>query len=149
MTTLTTQAEARIDADLATLKPFLNRWQERALIRGLSGEEREFFVEMIAEMAERVRRMPVTYEQDGKGDAAIAYLHYFHGSGCHWYITEKDVEDGVSQAFGFAVLNGDMMRAEYGYVSIEELVACDAELDLFYGPVPMSQVKATLHRRYG
>lgn len=32
---------------------------------------------------------PDLYEQDGKGDAAIVYAHYFVG-GCDWLITEYD-----------------------------------------------------------
>ena len=56
---------------------------------GCRGEERDFFFDKLSEYADRVRTMPKTYEQDGKGLDAIAYLHYFNG-GADWYITEKD-----------------------------------------------------------
>lgn len=71
--------------------------------------------------------MPKTYEQDGKGDQATAHLHYFL-NGSDWYITEKDMDGGIQQAYGYAILNGDDECAEVGYISIEELTrpACDS-----------------------
>ena len=45
------------------------------------------------------------------------YLHFFMG-GSDWYIAEYDGKDTF---FGFAILNGDMQNAEWGYVSFQEL----------------------------
>ncbi len=101
----------------------------------------------IAETVKRVQtifdNMPRTYETDGQGDKAIVYLHYFT-AGCDWWIIERDVEKEQFQAFGFACLNGDTDNAELGYISLKEITDCGAELDLYFEPRPLSEVKAAL-----
>ncbi len=116
------------------------------------GEEREFFKNMILKLKETIEAMPKTYETDGQGNEAIATLHYFN-SGSDWYITEKDAgspDDEVqgiqAQAFGFACLNGDTQNAEVGYISIEELIRCGVELDLYYTPEKVGDIKARLSK---
>ena len=47
----------------------------------------------------------------------IIHLHFFIG-GCDWYIAEFDGEDIF---FGYAILNGDLVNAEWGYISFSEL----------------------------
>ena len=47
----------------------------------------------------------------------IIYLHFFLGS-CDWYIAEFDGQDLL---WGFAILGGDTMNAEWGYISLKEL----------------------------
>jgi hypothetical protein len=44
-------------------------------------------------------------------------LHFFIG-GCDWYIAEYDGEDLF---WGYAILNGDLEMAEWGYISFVEL----------------------------
>ena len=95
---------------------------------------------MFIDLEKLIASAPVTYEQDGKGDDAIVYLHYFFG-GCDWYITEKDVDGGVQQAFGYAVLFGDKENAELGYICITEIIQCGAELDLYFTPCPLAEIK--------
>ena len=80
--------------------------------------------------------MPRGYEQDGKGDSAIAYLHYFTGS-CDWYITERDTTDEQHQAFGLADLG---YGPELGYISVQELIENGAELDLYFEPKPLKEI---------
>ena len=105
------------------------------------GEEGDFFRGKLLEYAERVATIPKTYEQDGKGDDAIVYLHYFGGS-ADWWITEKDMEAEQHQAFGYADLFGDGQCAELGYISLVEV--CDlsgVELDLHWTPKPLREIK--------
>lgn len=45
------------------------------------------------------------------------FLHFFIGN-CHWYIAEYD---GGDIFFGYAVLNGDIQNAGWGYISFSEL----------------------------
>lgn len=45
------------------------------------------------------------------------YLHFFIG-GSDWYVAEFDGDDLF---FGYAVLNGDLQCAEWGYFSFAEL----------------------------
>lgn len=107
------------------------------------GEEAAFFVDMIFALAARIVKMPKTYEQDGKGEEAIAYLHYFAGGSASWWITERDVSSQPGemdrQAFGLADLFRD--GGELGYISIAELLENEAELDLYFEPKPLREVR--------
>jgi len=73
----------------------------------------------------------------------IAYLHYFYG-GSDWYIIELNKKDIFDEnltieepAFGYAILNGDLQMAEFGYIDINELKQFGAELDFHFEPTPM------------
>jgi len=81
--------------------------------------------------------MPKTYETAGQGKAAVAQLHYFIG-GCDWYITERDMLAEQHQAVGLADLGGGV---EQGYISIVEVIAAGAELDLYWMPKPLSEIE--------
>ena len=136
----------------SVLKPFLSSSQYQAMLELCKGEEGEFFESKFEEMADLINAMPKTYDTQNIADPIVS-LHYFMGES-DWYIIEKDVEDGVSQAFGYAILNGDLMCAELGYISIAELVEFNigfqrVELDLHFVPIPLSEVKNLVERRYG
>ena len=122
-----------------TVKDFVSDSQLEAMGDGVRGEESEFFKTLFVKLAETITNMPVTYKTDGQGDEAIVHLHYFRGN-MDWYITEKDVGDEQIQAFGLADLG--MGFPELGYISIEELVANGIELDLYWTPKTLAEVKA-------
>ena len=105
----------------------------------VNGEEGAFFSEKLDELHMLVDTMPKTYGQDGMGDEAVAYLHYFK-NGADWYITERDMEDEQLQAFGLADLFGD--GGELGYISIEELKSVGAEFDLYWTPKTLRRVSS-------
>ncbi len=141
-------------AALQRIKAFMSPRQSNAVSELMHGEEGSFFIAKMIELDQRITDMPVTYEQNEVSDP-IAYLHYFMG-GSDWYITEKDMEGkGTEQAYGFACLNGDMMNAEYGFISIDELVSLvirgfmTIDLDFHFDPTPMSVVKPSLGERHG
>jgi len=48
----------------------------------------------------------------------IIVMHFFIG-GCDWYAAEYSPEEKCF--FGFAILNGDLDMAEWGYFSLKEL----------------------------
>ena len=123
--------------DVMTLRRIAGPDQVAAILEGGTGEEGEFFREKIAEYAERFLTMPKVYEQDGKGDEAVAYLHYFTG-GMDWYITERDTIEIQDQAFGLADLG---CGAELGYISIVELIQNGVELDLHWEPKTLGAIK--------
>lgn len=132
------------------LRKFIGRDQSYAIREASKGEEGKYFKEMIIELEQRIEAMPKSYETDGRGDEAIATLHYFK-NGSDWWITEKDAgssddeEQGVQvQAFGFACLNGDTDNAELGYISIAELIKYGVELDLYWTPKTIGAIKADL-----
>lgn len=129
---------------LPTLRNFFSVMQLAAMRCGLSGEEAGYFREKLIEFDERIRTMPKTYEQDGKGDAAIVSLHYFL-RGHDWYITERDMEEEQLQAFGLAALYGH--EPELGYINITELIAHGAELDLHFAPCELGTIRAKRARR--
>ena len=122
-------------AGLGVLNPFVNRSQMQAIWDFCrSGEEKAYFKAKVMDMARLIKTMPKTYDQDGSGMEAVAYLHYFT-AGFDWYITEKDMTgDGTAQAFGLAVV----FERELGYISIREIVANGAELDLYFSPATLS-----------
>ena len=85
--------------------------------------------------------MPKILEQDGKGDNAIAYLHYFTAN-TDFYITEKDIEDEITQAFRLVSFVSDY--PEIGYISIEEVIKAGAEIDLHFEPKTLGEIKQGL-----
>lgn len=136
-TTLKMQAVTAIPL----IRPFLSRMQLAVMVDACRGEEKEFFMQKLVDLVQQIDTMPKTYEQDGMGDKAIAHLHYFLG-GSDWFITEKDMDGGIKQAFGYAILNDDDECAVLGYISIEEITRCGAELDLHFTPCSLAEVKA-------
>ena len=123
-----------------TLKHFVGKAQLQAIGHGCQSEEKQFFFDKLVEMANVVSTMPETYEQDGMGDQAVVHLHYFHGD-MDWYITERDCDpegEGQIQAFGMADLG---YGGELGYISIQELIMNNIELDLYFTPTTLAEIK--------
>lgn len=128
-----------IDTATADLNPFIGNAQLRVMRQACKGEEGDWFITRMVELAAIVTSMPKTYEQDGMGDNAVVHLHYFSPS-ADWYITERDMEAEQLQAFGLADLFQD--GGELGYISIKELIANGVELDLHFKPRTLTQVRA-------
>ena len=89
------------------------------------------------------KTIPALYEQDGKGDDAIVYAHWFSPySGWDWYCTEYDPETG--ECFGLVKGQFD----ELGYWTIAELECVNKshgfpliERDLYWNPCKLSEVR--------
>ena len=122
-------------AGLHILAPFINKGQMQTLWDLCrDGEEKAYFKQKVMDLALLIKTMPKSYEADGQGEKAIAHLHYFV-AGFDWYITEKDQDGaGSDQAFGLAVVH----ERELGYISIREIIANGAELDLHFTPATLS-----------
>jgi hypothetical protein len=120
-----------------SLQGFIGPSQLSCIGTACRGEERDWFKAKLVELANLVQAMPKTYEQDGKGDQAIAYLHYFT-AGCDWYITEKDSAQEQHQAYGVANIG---YGPEKGYVSLVEILAAGAELDLHFPPMTLAEIE--------
>lgn len=120
-----------------SLARFINPQELEVLGNCCRGEEREYFKSKLVELAGIVDSMPVTYQTNGQCDQAIVWLHYFNQD-CDWYIVERDCEEEQLQAFGLCCIWED----ELGYVSIKELVDAGVELDLYWTPRSLGQVKA-------
>lgn len=131
-------------ATIESVRPFIPRTQCLVMKSALRGEERGFFREAFRDLEKTIESMPVTYGQDGKGEEAIVYLHYFNG-GADWWVTEKDIEGGIDQAFGLVDLGHG---PELGYISIRELVGmAGVNVDLYWKPKTLAQVKAQKYRK--
>lgn len=130
------------------LNQYIGKSQLACMKDACKGEEGQYFRDMLTDLKTRIATMPKTYETDGMGNQAPATLHYFLG-GSDWYIVERDAgspddeEQGIQrQAFGFACLNEDTQNAEMGYIAIDELIQHGVELDLYYKPEKIGDIKA-------
>lgn len=136
--------EAATMADVNNVMPLLKKFIGAAQLSAVGslsrGEECQFFKDKLIEISKVIQTIPKTYGQDGMGDKAIAFLHYFKGSG-DWYITEKDMEEDQIQAFGLADIFGD--GGELGYINIEEIIRHGVELDFHWIPKTLEQIKGT------
>jgi hypothetical protein len=140
------------------IKPFLSQQQLDYLTRLYRSEEKEAAIEYATQIASIIEAMPKTYETDDvKSNDKIVHLHYFLGDS-NWYIVEKDKGQGRKEeketglqygkqyeAYGYAILNGDYEMAEWGYVSIQELIENNVELDFHWSPKSFSEVKRKWH----
>lgn len=103
--------------ELAIAKSVLPTVQYVSTLKFAQGEEREFFVNKIKEIAVAVENAPKINATDGLEEHRIV-LRYFHPSGTQSFVTEIG-NDG--DAFGFQSLNDDWENAEWGYLNIDEL----------------------------
>ena len=101
-------------------------------------EEKQFFIEKVKEIAGIIKAMPDLYGQDGKGENAIAYLHYFAPSLFDTYILEINRND-PSDAFGLTIPHDSAV--ELGYVNINELKKYSVELDLYFEPKTVGEIR--------
>lgn len=123
---------------LPVLMRFVGNQQLETMLSSAKGEEEgQFFIDKMLEVANIVSTMPKTYEQDGMGDDAVVYLHYFKGSS-DWYITERDMEEEQLQAFGYAKIGSE---GELGYINIDDLTRINVELDLYWKPKTIGAIK--------
>ena len=68
---------------------------------------------------EELEKMPAFYStEEVPLKEKIIVMHFFIG-GCDWYAAEYSPEEKCF--FGFAILNGDLDMAEWGYFSLKEL----------------------------
>lgn len=116
--------------------------QQKTIRSCFKGEEGRWFRERMEQLNEILSDVPNLMEQDGKGDEAIVYLHYFNAMGSgDWWITELNPQ--TREAFGYA----DLGYPELGYISIEELVQLPTiELDLHWKSKTLGEVKRKIRR---
>lgn len=88
------------------------------------------------------KKIPALYEQDGKGDDAIVYAHWFSLTGWDWYCTEYDPE----QRLCFGLVKG--LADELGYWTIGQLEEVNEgrpfqiiERDMYWTPCKLSEVR--------
>lgn len=129
---------------IKTMRGFIGHEQFVCMMEGIRGEEGEFFIRKFLDLAKLVETMPRTYEQDGLGESAVVFLHYFRGA-FDFYITERDQETEQHQAFGLAYMHDD--GCELGYISIEEIIQAGVELDLYWTPKTLGECRKRIERK--
>lgn len=92
----------------------------------------------------QLAKLPRFYatEKDTLKDKVIK-MHFFMG-GCDWYAVEYDPKE--ENFFGFAILNGDLQNAEWGYFSLRELrelkiTFVEVDRDLHWKPCKAMEVE--------
>lgn len=129
---------------------FMPASQRLAFCKAINGEEAEFFIDNLWELATIIRGMPVTYNTEDIATAdKVLHLHYFAGGVDAW-IVERDVGDTPDQngegpqlqAFGkITVVGGGWEEAEWGYISIKDLIKRGVELDFYWEPKTVKEMK--------
>jgi hypothetical protein len=126
----------------SVLQSFIGPCQRGTIRCALKSEEGPWFARRLSELQTVLDSMPVSYETEGA--EKVARLHYFRGS-CDAWIVELDKgapddapEDYQSQAWGMVDLG---YGPEVGYVSIPELLAAGMELDLYYKPQTLADIR--------
>lgn len=103
--------------EMELAKSVLPTTQYVSTLRYAQGEEREFFVKTLKEIANSVKNAPKIGGTDGIEQHPIV-LRYFHPTGTETLVTEIG-KDG--EAYGFQCLNGDYEMAEWGYIDLNEV----------------------------
>ncbi len=134
------------------LKQYVGREQLSVMRQLCHREEGEHFVNTIQRLKNTIAAMPVTGETEGQGDEAMVALHYFSGAS-DWWIIERDIGceyDEIPgeqlQAYGFVCLNGWTDCAELGYISIQELIDNHVEIDLYWQPKTLAEVRHSIRK---
>ena len=144
----TMKAEKEFRVNLKKLQHFISGNQIQALKDFFKGEESEFAFDVVKTLSDIIDTMPASYEtEETDTPDKIVHLHYFSG-GSDYYIIEKDkgspddeVKGIQQQAFGYAILNGDTINAEWGYISIAELIENNVEIDFHFNPIRFRELK--------
>jgi hypothetical protein len=105
-------------------------------------EHPDTFADAIERLETRLRECPLIGGTDGMEEHP-AMFHYFYG-GTDIYICEYNRERGIM--FGFAILNGDLQNAEWGYIDLAEIITIPV-MNIDYHFEEQS-VEAALYKKY-
>lgn len=92
----------------------------------------------------RLSVIPNLYETESTPlKKKLIYLHFFMSNN-DWFVAEFDGDDIF---FGYVILNGDYLNAEWGYFSFNELLSInlggieiDCELQEYWPPKPVFEI---------
>ena len=154
MTTSEKALDAREALRVHLLGNFMPYSQRLCLLAAQRGEEAEAINDIVMGAVERIKATPMTYQtEDVETKDKVLHLHYFKGGVDAW-IVERDVGDsgnpsapgageGVQhQAYGkISLFGGGWEDAEWGYISIAELIKNGVELDLYWTPRTAKEMK--------
>jgi len=131
---MTTQQALSIPS-LELLQDFISPNQLAFVQECLFGEEAQFFINKMNEIADFITSMPSVIDET---DEDKFYLHYFQGN-MDWFISKKDIILDQRQAYGYADLGFGC--GELGTIPIKELLENNIELDFHFKPCTLTEVK--------
>jgi hypothetical protein len=105
-------------------------------------EHPDTFAEAIERLETRLRECPPIGGTEGMKEHP-ALFHYFYG-GTDMYMCEYNRERGIM--FGFAILNGDLQNAEWGYIDLAQIITIPV-MNLDYHFEEQS-IEAALYKKY-
>lgn len=113
------------------LQNYIPKMELHTLVSGVrKNGENSFFAEKLKNIEKTIKAVPPLYANEELGRDAPIKLHYFGGATDIW-LSNLDRETG--EGFGYTCLNGDTENAEFGYVSIPEILKIPfLELDLHW-----------------
>lgn len=131
-------------------KNWISKLQRNVLTHLLQGEEGGHFAEILTGLKMRIETMPKTYETDHLYvKDKVLHLHYFIGGVDAW-IVERDVGDSPDgdglgpqiQTYGKqGLFDGGWNGAEWGFISIQELIDNNANIDLYFTPRQVKEMR--------
>lgn len=97
---------------------------------------------------ENMEQIPKLYETEPMSleEKVIYQVYTLHSCKFFWMVAELNVDENL--AFGFANLNDDS-NAEWGYISISEIMDCGAILERDWTPCKFSEAMAKINEKRG
>jgi hypothetical protein len=110
-------------------------------------EHPDTFSDAIERLESRLRECPPIGGTESMDRTLVrehpAMFHYFYG-GTDMYMCEYDRKNGIM--FGFAILNGDLQNAEWGYIDLAQIITIPV-MNIDYHFEEQS-IEAALYRQY-
>lgn len=140
---------AALNGETGFFRHWIGLYQRLVLIQLVQGEEGQFYVDLLTNLKTTIEEMPKTYEtEDVQIKDKVVHLHYFGGTVDAW-IVERDMGDQAGQveigpqhqAFGPVTLSAESIAdSEWGYISIQDLIDNNIEIDLHWEPKTVKEV---------
>lgn len=127
--------KANIDEGKNILALFIGKSQ-------LAASKSKEMESVMQNVLESILNAPLIHNNTDK----LYHLHYFRGD-TDVYISEIDFGTGI-QDYGYVILNGDTQMAENGCVSIAELLKSGLELDYYFKPISLAEIKKSASDEY-
>lgn len=96
---------------------------------------------MMKKQIEKLLKTAPAYSTEGQGDNVVCKAHFFNplGKG-DWYVLEAFKEDNQIVFFGYV----DLIYPELGYFSLNELMVNNMEMDLWWNPKSLREIKEAI-----
>lgn len=123
------------------LNHFIGSSQRLILSCALRRTEGAYFRRVIDDLSHRIAQMPRVGANAPICDpnSETVHLHYFMGSR-HWYVLARDASHAQERAYGVCRWGSEEPEAA-GYFPLNVLLSAGAELDMYFEPTPLAELK--------